>query len=210
MKVFVLGLPSSGRTTVANRISKETGRYHYINCSSIIKSLFRPQSVGEKDEIYEQELFEFYNNVLKVNPNICLDNINSTIKAFEKFGENTGKLGLGALECNFIIDGIINPYDFVHLLDYNKDVVIFLNRTDSTSSYRDHEGVAVNVMRDYCLYLSTVSLMPRNRWLEYNLKIPGEESNFIKQLGKHNTVTITKSLNSAVEHIKGELCKLQT
>lgn len=195
MKVFVIGLPQSGRTTVAKALAEDN--YHYISAIDWIQNTFRPFHHHEDKDDYRVEYENFYFSRLKVNPYLSIDNILDIIDVVGKTN-------------NFVIDGILNPKDFFHLFNYNEDVVVFLNRTDPSPDPKDFEGVAVNVMRDYCLYLATTKLLDKQRWLEYNLKIPGENSDFIKQLGKHNLVTITKSIKTAINHLKGELCKLQT
>lgn len=195
MKIFIIGLPKSGSTRVAKTLAEDPS-LHYVSATDWLQSTFRPPRHDEKKEDYDLAYLEFYVNRLKVNQSICIENVIDVMKS-----AGTGK--------DFIIDGIINPGDLSRLLDFNTDVIVFLNRTDSPVTPKDYEGVAVNVMRDYCLYLATVGLLPKNRWLEYNYKLPGEESDFIKHLGKHNTVTITRSINKAIEHLKGELCKLR-
>lgn len=196
MKVFIIGLPKSGNTRFAKALAEDTST-HYISASDWVQSTFRLPRQEESRDDYDQAYHEFYVKRIQINQNLCVDNVQQAMFAAD---------GIDA----FVIDGLIHPGDFTRLFDINKDVVVFLNRTDSPATPKDYEGVAVNVLRDYCLYLATLGLLPRERWLEYNYRIPGEESDFVKQLGKHNTVTITKSINKAIEHLKGELCKLQT
>lgn len=193
MKVFIIGLPHTGSTKIARSLSDLTG-FHYVSATAWLESTFRPPHKGEKKDDYEQAFQSFYSERLKLNPSLCIDNMIDSMLAVEQE--------------NFIIDGIQNPSDFTYCFDYNTDVAIFLNRTDAPQSPKDHEGVSVNVMRDCCLYQALMGLLPRERWLEYNYKIPGEESDFVKETGKHNSVFIIKSLNKVIEHIKGKLCAL--
>jgi hypothetical protein len=84
-------------------------------------------------------------------------------------------------------------------------MVVFLNRTDNAEEFKDSESIAVSVMRDYCFWMSAASLLPKDRWLEYNFKIPGDDSDFIKKLGSKNSVFLAKSLTKAISHLKESL-----
>lgn len=195
MNVYIIGEHLSGKTTVARALAEEPN-YHYISGSGWLESTFRFPYPKENPFEFQEELFKFKVNRLIVDPYIVSDNILDIMNAVDSD--------------HYVVDGLVNPKDFIHLFDYNEDVIVFLNRTDSPEDSKNYESIAINVIRDYCLYLATVGLLPREKWLEYNFKIPGEESDFVKQLGKHNLVTITRSINRAILHLKGELCKLQT
>jgi hypothetical protein len=69
----------------------------------------------------------------------------------------------------------------------------------------DHENIGVSVIRDYCFWLSSASLINKSNWLEYNFRIPGEDSEFIKNLGSKNSVFIVKSIKKAISHLKEKL-----
>ena len=125
--------------------------------SEWLGTTFRPRHKHEDIDTFNQHLFEFKVNRLKLDPYFYINNVFDTIDAVSK---NT----------NFVIDGITNPKDFIHLFDYNVDVAIFLNRTDMNGESKDYDGIAINIIRDYCLYLATVNLLPKFRWLEYNYK----------------------------------------
>jgi len=60
-------------------------------------------------------------------------------------------------------------------------------------------------MRDYCFWMSAAGLISRDRWLEYNFKIPGDDSDFIKKLGSKNTVYLARSINKAIAHLRESL-----
>lgn len=195
MRIFVLGLPNSGRTTVAKSIAENDDSY-YISAVDWLMATFRSPHKGEKPEDFQNEYVEYLVNRLKINPYLIVDNIFDIMDTSKSSN-------------HFIIDGLSNPKDFIHLFDYNKDVVVFLNRIDNMTNGKDYEGISINVMRDYCLWLATMGFLDKNRWLEYNYKIPGEESDFTKTLGAKNVVTITKSINKAIEDLKGKLWKLQ-
>lgn len=195
MRIFLLGMPYSGRTTVAKELCQNDD-YQYVDGSSWVKATFRDQKKGEHIQKYQEEYHEYLTSRIKANPWFCIDNILDTIKAYE------GKKSV------FIIDGIMSPKDFVNLFDINEDIVIFLNRTDNIEEFKDSESIAVSVMRDYCFWMSAAGLLPRERWLEYNFKIPGEASEFVKKLGSKNSVFIARSIERATSHIKEVVAEL--
>ncbi|CAB4196811.1 hypothetical protein UFOVP1290_331 [uncultured Caudovirales phage] len=191
MKVFILGFPKSGKTTIAKHISTLDG-FSYIDASSWIKLTFRSIFPNEKDESYYEEYHHFLTARTKAAPLFCVNNVLDIISATDK--------------SNFIIDGLFSPKDLVHLFDVNKDVIVFLNRTDNDESFKDSDNIAVSVMRDYCYWLSSAGLLEKKRWIEYNFKIPGEKSDTIKELGSKNTVFIARSIDKVMDHLK-ELIK---
>jgi hypothetical protein len=102
---------------------------------------------------------------------------------------------------NFVIDGIISPKDFSALFDYREDTIVFLNRTDNDHEYRDHENIGISVIRDYCFWMSSAGVVNKTKWLEYNFKIPGEDSDFVKAMGAQNSVFIVKSIKKVISHL---------
>lgn len=188
MKIFIVGLPKSGRTTVAQALAKEL-ECHYVDAATWLAHSFRAQNPGEHHQQYKEEYKAFMVEKLSEYPNLVVDRIDDLI-------------GNCWHPENFIIDGIQSPRDFVSLFDYTKDLVVFLNRTDNEYEYEDYENIGISVMRDYCFWLSSASLLPKERWLEFNFKVPGEESDYIKTLGSKNTVHIVKSLNKVISHLK--------
>lgn len=192
MKIFIIGLPESGRTTVAKALC-QTHNLKHIHAASWIKSTFRDQRSDERSEPYLDEYHSWFTNRLKNNPNIILDHVNASMA------------GYSDKESNFMIDGIFSPKDFTQLFDYNEDIVIFLNRTNNNAEYKDYENIGVSVIKDYCFWLSSANLLPRNRWMEYNFQIPAEDSEFIKVLGSKNSVFIVKSINNVINHLKEQL-----
>lgn len=190
MKIFIVGLPKSGKTTVCQAIS---GKYDYFYIgSSWLQHSFRPQNSMESLEQYTEEYQKYCVSRLKDNPNLYIDNFNSIVNICQ--------------DKNFVIDGISSPRDFIHLFDYNKDMVVVLNRTDNESYFKDFENVSISVIKDYCYWLSSSGLLPKNRWLEYNFKIPGSPGEMaIKTLGEKNTVFIARSMGNVIAHLLDRL-----
>lgn len=197
MKIFVVGMPQSGRTTVSKALC-ELENFQYVDAVTWVKSTFREQKQGEHPQQYNDEYHTWLTNRMKLNPRLITDNVYDTIDAY----------GLNAEEgLTFVIDGIFSPRDLVHLFDYNKDMIIFLNRTNNSSDYKDYENIGVSVMRDFCFWLSSSELLPKDRWLEYNFAIPGDESDWVKPLGQKNSVFLVKSINKVISHLKEQIIK---
>lgn len=188
MKVFIVGLPNSGRTTVAKALAEKEGSF-YIDACSWVRNGFRKQADKEPDQKFQDEYFHYVSDLLKRYPDMVSDYIRDRVEDCIIESPHT-KI--------FVIDGLHSPKDIVSLFDYNEDYIVFLNRTDSDTDYKDYESIGVSVTRDYCYWLSSANLLNKERWLEFNFKIPGEDSNFIKVLGSKNTVMIVKSINKVI------------
>lgn len=186
MNVFLIGMPQSGRSSVGEALDLPSFRYLHIS-SFLDKSLIKKNIIT---------IDEYHSNVLelmKSSPHIFINEYKKHTHDFIS---------------NFIIDGIVSPRDFISLFDYNKDVVVFLNRMDSQSEYQDYQNIAVSVIRDYCFWLSSANLLPRQRWLEFNFKTPGDYDPYLKQMGYKNSVFSVKSLNSVIVNLKSFLTEI--
>jgi hypothetical protein len=188
MKIFIVGLPKSGRTTVSKAVAKAHG-WEYIDAMSWVRSLFRPRKEDEHPNQYEDEFQQHLTKRMMVNPWFISDHIYEMMRV------------AGNEDTTFIIDGVSSPKDFTMLFDIRQDIVVFLNRTDSDHEYRDHENIGTSVIRDYCFWMSAAGVLSKARWLEYNFRIPGEQSDFIKIMGAQNTVHIVKSIDKVVSHL---------
>lgn len=186
MKIFIVGLPKSGRTTFSKELADELG-FVYVDVTSWVKSTYRDKDEKESDSIYQDSYHEYVADRLKKDPLLFYRNVIDVISFYP--------------ERNFIIDGCLSPKDFSALFDYNKDVIIFLNRTDNDSDYKDHENIGVSVIRDYCYWMSSANLVSKKQWIEYNFKIPGDDNDFIRSLGSKNSVFIVRSLKKAISHM---------
>lgn len=195
MNIFIIGLPQSGKTTVAEALCKDN-KFEYIDSSSWLKATFRHKKENEHEQQYEEAYHQFLVNRLKIDPTLGSKNIQATMASYPHSFE-------------FIIDGLIGPKDFIQLFNYNQDIVVFLNRLNNDSEFRDYQNIGISVIRDYCFWMASVGLLEKKRWMEYNFKIPGEESNDVKVLGSKNSVYLVKSLNKAISHLKEKILSLQ-
>jgi len=192
MKIFIVGIPKSGRTTVSKALVKALG-YEYIDAMSWVRSTFRAPKEGEHPHQYEDEYQHYLTKRMMVNPWFVSDHVMEMMKVSEKE------------DAVYVIDGILSPKDFTALFDYREDIVVFLNRTDNLHEYRDHENIGTSVIRDYCFWMSAAGVLTKARWLEYNFKIPGESSDFVKAMGAQNSVFIVKSIERVISHLTERL-----
>jgi|SRR6185436_540292 len=189
MKIFIVGLPSTGRTTISKALSQDCN-FIYIDPVSWLKSTFRGQYPTEHEQQYQDSYNDYLINRLKLDPDLYYRNINDLIKSNP---DNS----------IFVIDGLANPKDFIQLFDYNNDHIIFLNRIDNEAEYKSNQNIAISVIKDYCFWLASLKLLDKNRWLEFNFSIPGDSNNdVIKKLGIHNTVILAKSIRKVILCVK--------
>lgn len=195
MKIFIVGLPQSGRTTVSKALVEAHG-YQYIDAMSWIRSTFRKINNDEHPQQYEDDYQQFLTRRMTINPCFISEYMHEMMEISNK--EDT----------IFVIDGLSSPRDFINLFDYRHDIVIFLNRTDNESEYRDHENIGTSVIRDYCFWMSAVGLIDKKRWMEYNFRIPGDDSDHVKAMGAQNSVFIVKSISRATSHLIDKIKEL--
>ena len=188
MKIFIVGLSKSGRTTVSKAVAESHG-WEYIDAMSWVRSTFRPIKEGEHYHQYEDDYQQYLTKRMMVNPWFVSDYICEMMKLN------------GRDDATYVIDGVASPKDFTTLFDFRQDIVVFLNRTDNDHEYREPDKIGISVMRDYCTWMGAAGLLSKDRWLEYNFRIPGEHSDHVKVMGAHNSVYIVKSINKAISHL---------
>jgi hypothetical protein len=195
MKIFILGRPESGRSTVAEALCQDR-QYCYVDGSHWVKQTFRPKRDEEHIEQYHDAYHQYFVDRLMGDSNLCLRNIQDTI--------------LSNPSDRYVIDGIVAPRDFVTLFDYNHDFVVFLNRNgEEEIQMKDYEKIGVSVMRDYCFWMSSAGLFTKERWHEYNFKMNGGDPTRFKTMGSKNSVFIVGTLEKAIQHLRDTLNNLQ-
>jgi hypothetical protein len=192
MKIFIVGLPQSCRTTVAKSIAGDLN-INYIDAMSWVRSTFRGIKEGEHPHQYEDDFQQYLTKRLLVNPWFITDHVCDMMKV------------IGASDNDFVIDGVASPRDFTYLFDYEKDIIVFLNRTDNDNEYRDHENIGTSVIRDYCFWMSAAGVLSKQRWMEYNFRVPGEPNDNVKAMGAQNSVFIVKSIDRVKSHLKEKI-----
>jgi len=182
MKIFVIGMPQSGRTTVAQALANNKN-YALIEAVSWMKQYFRPKLECENSYQYQEELHSWLLNQIITNPQTITDFVNRHLSN----------------QTVSVIDGLFSPKDFTQLFDYNQDFVIFLNRINNEAECKDYENIGISVIRDYCFWLSSASLLNRERWVEFNFAIPGEFSDQVRTLGDKNTIYLVKNIQKVIQ-----------
>lgn len=178
MNIFIIGFGNSGRTTIAKALASHLD-YKYVD-SAI--NIFRTKLPNEDKESYEELIDSCMTNLLNLNPNIVVDQLKNTK--------------------NSIIDNIQSPYDMINLFNSKEDYIIFCNRTDNEVAFFDKAKIGTSLIKDYCYWLSAMNLLDKERWLEINYKLPGEQSDFVKKLQNRNSVYIVKNINKAISLLK--------
>jgi predicted transcriptional regulator len=80
-------------------------------------------------------------------------------------------------------------------------MIVILNRIDNDHYITDYDNISLNIIRDYCFWLSDSGLLSKDKWIEYNFKITEDSSDFIKKLSDKSTIYLVKSLNTVISHI---------
>jgi len=186
MKIFILGLANSGRTTIAKALAEDGS--HYISAMDWLRSTFRPSQSDEDNLDFERNFNDYLSERIKLHPYLIADNIQEIIKSCPNN--------------KFIIDGVLNPQNFIKLFDYNQDIIIVLNRIDNVVDSTDQDNIAINVIRDYCYWLSSMNLLSKEKWIEYNFRMNVKSDSSIKKMGNRNIVYIIKSIDSVLTHVK--------
>lgn len=181
MRVFIVGLPGSGYDIFSKALFQELGM-PYIDACSWVKYIFRDKKPSEHEQQYQESFDEFLTERLKIDPDLYLNHITSSLQIYQD---------------NVVISGLYSPREFIKLFDYTKDIVVFLNRTD-IDSVKEENSIGISVIRDYCYYLASCKLLPRERWIEINYKLAGEESDFVKALGSKNSMFLVKNIKKAI------------
>jgi hypothetical protein len=182
MRVFIIGLPENGCDIVSKALCQEL-EMPYIDACSWVQHIFRDKKTDEHEQQYQELFDEFLTEKLKIDSDLYLNHITSSLQIYQN---------------NAIISGLHSPREFVKLFDYTKDIVIFLNRID-TDSVKEEYSIGISVIRDYCYYLASSKLLTRDKWIEINYKLLGEESDFVKSLGSKNSIFLVKNIKKAIE-----------
>lgn len=200
MKVFIIGLPGSGKTTVSKHICESLGAV-YLDPAACVKFTFREPDEKESGQNYMDSYNDYLNQRLVVDPDLISKSVSDIIKVHP--------IVYGSDDNQFIIDGLTSPRDFIQLFDYSKDFVVFLNRMDNEMEYRSVHNISTSVMKDYCLWLANSKFLSKDRWLEFNFTIPGDEKQeFVKKTGVHNTVILARSFKRVLSSLEEILCNL--
>lgn len=141
MKIFVLGISRSGKTTLAKGIAEELKLPH-ISSSGWVRTHFAEGAPISDMTAYSQEQLE-------KNPSACLDYLQANYDL--------------SIPC--VIEGIRNPFDFIHLFDPREDLVILLDYVKNLTEATLFES-GLEVIDRYVKWLEINQLIRSNRRLK--------------------------------------------
>ena len=133
MKIFVLGASHTGKTPFAHRVS-EAFAIPVVAASAWVRAKF-PAGAPVA------EMTSYAIAQLRAEPAISVDHLRARITD----------------PC--VIEGVRNPYDFVHCFDPREDVAVFLRPANSTTPTAFERGL--DVIRAYLDWLASAELLGR-------------------------------------------------
>lgn len=182
MKVFILGLSGAGKTTVSKSLL--CNKFNYIDVLSWFKSSFRSKQPKESVNEYEQSFTTYLVSHLQQDPLFFSQQIKDRLN-----------------DKAAIVDGMLDPRNFIDLFNPKEDYLIVLNRLDNSNN-NDYDLVSLNVIRDYCFWLSSFNMLDKDRWIEFNFKMNTDKKDFTKKMGAKNTLYLVKSIDKAIDILK--------
>ncbi|TSC82432.1 MAG: hypothetical protein G01um101419_588 [Parcubacteria group bacterium Gr01-1014_19] len=141
MKIFVIGMSNSGKTTLAKKIAELYG-LECLSASEWVRTASPEFADGPKSDDQVAAMTEFTIATLKKNPKITVDFLN------DKYD----------LTKSYVIEGVRNPGDFIRLFNPVTDYVVFItNNNNALKATLFEEGIGV--IRKYLDYLSSNGLL---------------------------------------------------
>jgi dephospho-CoA kinase len=161
--IFVIGKSKTGKTTFSKKLAALLEMNH-IQGSEWVKEKAKEENIIFSEENYRTEITNFALGFLRKDRNTCVDFIKNKYKL-----ENKG----------FLIEGLRNPYDFMNLVDFNKDYVFFLTLAD-VNNFKENSvfDYGVDIIEKTVNYLGfpSVNLLSENRVYRFDVTFPIFES----------------------------------
>ena len=149
MKVFIIGATKSGKTTLAEKLSKKYN-FKHIKASALIRDIFtKNESDFKSKQEFTEAITKFSLDVNRKDPYI--------ISRYLRTSNN--------LDQNCIIEGIRNPNDFFELFDIANDKVILLKHENNDLKETEFEK-GIEVIKDYLLWNLRVEIIHPKRFHE--------------------------------------------
>ncbi|MCI0459887.1 MAG: hypothetical protein L0Z62_23295 [Gemmataceae bacterium] len=160
MSLFVLGSSRTGKTPFAAQVALALGWQH-LSASEWVRRRF-PTAPYPDRAAYVQAITRFALAELKRDPRACVDYLSRTYD----------------LSRPFVIDGVRNPHDFIHLFDPRADAAVFLEHIDTDLPPTRFER-GLEVIRAYLDYLGDTGLLEGERVFGYRFRAFHEPAGLI-------------------------------
>ncbi|MBI5513089.1 MAG: hypothetical protein HY909_04930 [Deltaproteobacteria bacterium] len=152
MKVFVLGPSRSGKTPFARGLAEALG-VPWHGASAWVRARF-PGGDFPTREAFVEAITRFALEELKRDPSVSIRHL-----------RGTADLGRPC-----VLEGLRNPYDFVHAFDPRTDRVVFLRHTGSDLRPTAFEE-GLGVIRAYVSWLEAVGMLSPGRVHGYDFDV---------------------------------------
>ena len=158
MKVFIIGATKSGKTTLAEKLSKKYN-FKHIKASALIRDIFpKNESDFKSKQEFTEAITKFSLDINRKDPYI--------VSRYLRTSNN--------LDQNCIIEGIRNPNDFFELFDIANDKVILLKHENNDLKETEFEK-GIEVIKDYLLWNLRVEIIHPKRFHEIRFEDYKEE-----------------------------------
>jgi hypothetical protein len=155
-KLFVLGASGAGKTPIARQLADALGVRH-VGASAWVRNAFAGMqldpsftSAGGGSPVDRQKVVEamtrFSIEELRKNPRACLD------------------VAGPEMDVPCVVEGMRNPFDFVHAFDWRTDLVVFVHRADNPLERTAFEE-GLEVIGNYLSWLNKAGILDRDRVL---------------------------------------------
>ncbi|MBY0359890.1 MAG: hypothetical protein K2W82_17940 [Candidatus Obscuribacterales bacterium] len=152
MKIFVLGRSRTGKSPFAQQVARFFGAQHIMGSEWVRRQFTTDLPKSDRAGIV-QAITAFSLEKLRQNPHSCLNFI-------------AGKYDLNSF-C--VIEGLRNPFDFIHLFDYRHDFVVFLEHEDNGLTATGFEQ-GLDIIRLHLAYQQNLGLLKSERVISYRYR----------------------------------------
>lgn len=133
MNIFIIGYTKSGKTTLAKHIC-DLYSFNHIEASCDLKKLYPIEN--------NENLLEYTNRLSSISNELLHKDYN--------YFNNKIRNSLSKTKVN-VISGIRNPVDLFSLVDFNKDIIIYMSQ--STESLSDFEKYGIKSISDSLIFI---------------------------------------------------------
>lgn len=165
VKIFVLGSVGSCKTPFSKMIGERLGINQVISVSNWLNTLHNDSKLLNKQERF-QVLTDLTIHELRKDKDSCVNYIKQNFSLSEP--------------C--IIEGLVNPNDFIQLFEPTKDIAIFLTREDNpyTTNFYEKGIILISHFVDWIAQTSLLDLEKRLNFMFKSENILDVVDNFVK------------------------------